>query len=430
MNLTKKSKKFFEEAQLHLVGGVNSPVRAFKNVDGNPIFFSRGKGAYLFDVDGNRFIDLVSSWGPLILGHLNLSVVNKIKKTLRQGITFGAPSVLEIELAKEIKKSFKSIEKIRFVNSGTEATLSAIRLARAYTHKKRIIKFDGCYHGHSDSLLIAAGSGPATLGLPDSPGVPPEIASLTTSIGFNDFEAVKKTFETMNDIAAVIVEPIPGNMGVVIPHPAFLKSLREITSQYQALLIFDEVMTGFRVSMGGAQEIYEIQPDLTTLGKIIGGGFPVGAYGGKSEIMDLVAPVGNVYQAGTLSGNPIAMAAGLATLKELKNKNVHSYLNKHLTIFDNKVQESIKKTKINAVFQRSGSMATLFFNSNPVLNYEDAKHSNLTQFKKFFYKMLERGIYLPPSQFEAWFFSFALTEKQMSKIAKAIDEVLITMRDE
>src|SRR6202789_2874379 len=322
----RQSEKLFEQAQKHLVGGVDSPVRAFKGVGGTPIFFARGKGPYLIDVDGNRYIDLVGSWGPLILGHLNLEVANQVRRTMRRGFTFGAPSPLETDLAVEVKKAFPSIEKIRFVSSGTEATLSALRLARAATGKNRILKFDGCYHGHGDSFLVVAGSGPATLGLADSPGVPPEFASLTLSVPFNDLNAVEKAFTTFNDIAAVFVEPVAGNMGVVPPEAGFLQGLRELTRKFGAILIFDEVMTGFRVAYGGAQELYGVTPDLTTLGKIIGGGMPVGAYGGRADLMSQIAPEGPVYQAGTLSGNPLAMTAGLATLKKLNQDGIYAQL--------------------------------------------------------------------------------------------------------
>ena len=419
---TDQSKKQFQTAQKHLVGGVNSPVRAFKSVGGTPIFFARGKGPYLIDVDGNRYLDLVGSWGPLILGHADTSVLNLIRRTIRKGLTFGAPSPLETQLALLVKKAFHSIEKVRFVSSGTEAVLSALRLARAATRKKRIIKFNGCYHGHGDSLLVAAGSGAATLGLPDSPGVPEEFASLTLSLPYNDLDAVQAAFSKYNDIAAVIVEPICGNMGLVPPKSGFLQGLRETTVRHQALLIFDEVMTGFRVAFGGAQDLYGIRPDLTTLGKIIGGGMPVGAYGGQQELMSQVAPEGPVYQAGTLSGNPVAMAAGLATLKKLDDSSVYKRLEENTAFVEEGVKRAIQKTGTQAVFQRVGSMATLFFCPHPIENYEQAKDSDRNKYAAFFWAMARRGVYIPPSQFEAWFFSTVLTKEHLKKIVKAIME--------
>ena len=342
-----RSKKLFLLAQKHLVGGVDSPVRAFKGVGGTPIFINRGKGPYLIDVDGNRYIDLAGSWGPLILGHVETEVHNAVKRALRKGFTFGAPSPLETDLAILVKKAYPSIDKVRFVSSGTEATFSAIRLARAATGSNRIIKFDGCYHGHGDSLLVAAGSGPATLGLPDSPGVPPEIANLTLSLPYNDLEAVAAAFSKFTDIAAVIVEPIAGNMGLVPPKPGFLQGLRDLTQKNNAILIFDEVMTGFRVAFGGAQELYGVRPDLTTLGKILGGGMPVGAYGGRAELMDQIAPEGPVYQAGTLSGNPVAMAAGIATLKKLMDKKLYDQLEESAAY----VEEGVKRALQSLLFQ-------------------------------------------------------------------------------
>jgi glutamate-1-semialdehyde 2,1-aminomutase len=421
---TDRSNKLFQEAQAHLVGGVDSPVRAFKGVGGTPLFFVRGKGPYLIDADGNRYIDLVGSWGPLILGHADTDVLNHVRRTMRNGLTFGAPSPLETELAVLVKKAFPSIEKIRFVSSGTEATMSTLRLARAATGKKRIVKFDGCYHGHGDSLLVAAGSGPATLGLSDSPGVPEEFASLTLSLPYNDLSAVEAAFSKFNDIAAVIVEPIAGNMGLVPPKPGFLKGLRDITSKHKAILIFDEVMTGFRVAYGGAQELYGIKPDLTTMGKIIGGGMPVGAYGGKTELMNLVAPEGPVYQAGTLSGNPVAMAAGIATLRKLSYPGVYGELEKASAFVEEGIKRAIEKSGVKAVFQRVGSMATLFFRKDPVLNYEDAKTCDRKLFAKFFWSMAERGVYLPPSQFESWFFSTALGKDHLKKVVKVAGESL------
>lgn len=419
---TDQSKKQFQIAQKHLVGGVNSPVRAFKSVGGSPIFIARGKGPYLVDVDGNRYLDLVGSWGPLILGHADTSVLNLVRRTLRRGLTFGAPSPLETQLALLVKKAFPSIEKVRFVSSGTEAVLSVLRLARAATQKKRIIKFNGCYHGHGDSLLVAAGSGAATLGLPDSPGVPGEFASLTLSLPYNDLAAVAAAFSKYNDIAAVIVEPVAGNMGLVAPKPGFLQGLRGLTSQHQAILIFDEVMTGFRVAFGGAQQLYGIKPDLTTLGKIIGGGMPVGAYGGRQDLMSQVAPEGPVYQAGTLSGNPVAMAAGIATLKKLSESSIYKHLEESAAFVEEGVKRIIQKTGARAIFQRVGSMATLFFCPHPIENYEQAKDSDREKYASFFWAMARRGVYIPPSQFEAWFFSAVLTKEHSKKIVKAVAE--------
>ena len=421
---TDRSKKYFQIAQKHLVGGVNSPVRAFKGVGGTPIFFARGKGPYLIDVDGNRYLDLVGSWGPLILGQADTSVLNAVRRVMKKGFTFGAPSALETELAVWVKKAFPSIEKVRFVSSGTEAVLSAIRLARAVSGKKRIIKFDGCYHGHGDSLLVSAGSGAATLGLPDSPGVPEELASLTLSLPYNDLQAVESAFSKFNDIGVVIVEPVVGNMGLVPPKTGFLKGLRALTTQHKALLIFDEVMTGFRVAFGGAQELYGVQPDLTTLGKILGGGMPVGAYGGKAETMSQVAPEGPVYQAGTLSGNPLAMAAGIATLKKLSDGKIYGQLEESAAFVEEGIRRALEATGVKAVFQRVGSMATLFFRPLPVENYVQALESDRKKYARFFWAMAQRGVYLPPSQFEACFFSAALTKDHLKKIVKSIGESL------
>ena len=344
---------------------------------------------------------------------------------MRRGFTFGAPSSLETDLAVEVKKAFPSIEKIRFVSSGTEATLSALRLARAATGKKRILKFDGCYHGHGDSFLVAAGSGPATLGLADSPGVPAEFASLTLSVPFNDLKAVEKAFTTFDDIAAVFVEPVAGNMGVVPPEAGFLQGLRELTRKFGAILIFDEVMTGFRVAYGGAQELYGVTPDLTTLGKIIGGGMPVGAYGGRADLMSQISPEGPVYQAGTLSGNPLAMTAGLATLKKLNQDGVYAQLERAGTYLEKGILRAVEKTGAPVVFQRVGSMATLFFTKGKVQNYEDAKKSDREKFSRFFWAMAKRGVYLPPSQFEAWFLSAVLGPQHLKRIVNAVSESLM-----
>jgi glutamate-1-semialdehyde 2,1-aminomutase len=423
-----RSKEYFKRALKSIPGGVNSPVRACKAVKADPIFFERGEGAYLIDVDGNRYIDYVCSWGPLILGHAHPEVIGSIYFASKKGTSFGAPTWQEVELAELIKNSIPSIEKVRLVNSGTEATMSAIRLARAYTGRKKIIKFEGCYHGHVDSLLVKAGSGLATFGIPATPGVPEELTSHTLNLPFNDFSAVEKAFlEYGKEIAAVIVEPIPGNMGVVLPEKGFLEFLREITQKYEALLIFDEVITGFRIGPSGAQGKYGINPDLTCLGKIIGGGLPVGAYGGKEEIMNLVSPEGPVYQAGTLSGNPIAVAAGIATLKELLKPGTYERLEYISEKLEKGIREVLKELKLPYQINRAGSMLTLFFTEKEVKDFQGALTSDTEKFAIFWQKMLEEGIYLPPSQFEAWFVSLAHGEKEIEKTVSAIYKVLKEM---
>lgn len=423
-----RSEIFYKRALESIPGGVNSPVRACKAVKANPVFFERGEGPYLIDVDGNRYIDYVCSWGPLILGHAHPEVIAGIYFASKRGTSFGAPTWQEVELAELIKKCFPSIEKIRLVNSGTEAVMSAIRLARAYTGRKKIVKFDGCYHGHADSLLVKAGSGLATFGIPSSPGVPEELVTHTISIPFNNFEEVEKTFEKYGrEIAALIVEPIPGNMGVVPPKEGFLKFLREITQHYGALLIFDEVITGFRVGPSGAQGLYGIVPDLTCLGKIIGGGLPVGAYGGKAEVMNLIAPEGPVYQAGTLSGNPISVAAGLATLKELLKPGTYERLEHISSKLEEKIRLILKDLKLNYQVVRVGSMLTLFFTDREVVDFETASSSDTEKFAIFWQKMLKNGVYLPPSQFEAWFVSLAHGEKEIDYTAEVIRKVLREM---
>ncbi len=420
-----RSKIFYERALKSIPGGVNSPVRACKAVKSDPIFFERGEGAYLIDVDGNRYIDYVCSWGPLILGHSHPEVIANVYFAAKKGTSFGAPTWQEVELAEFIKSCIPSIEKIRLVNSGTEATMSAIRLARAYTGRKKIIKFEGCYHGHVDSLLVKAGSGLATFGIPSSPGIPEELTAHTLNLPFNDFTAVEKAFEKYGkEIAGIIVEPIPGNMGVVLPKDGFLEFLREITKKYEALLIFDEVITGFRIGLSGAQGKYGITPDLTCLGKIIGGGLPVGAYGGKEEIMNLVAPEGPVYQAGTLSGNPIAVSAGLATLKELIKPGTYEKLENLSKILEEGIKEVLKKLGLPYQLNRAGSMLTLFFTEKEVIDFQSALSSNTEKFAIFWQKMLERGVYLAPSQFEAWFISLAHGEAEINSTLKAIYEVL------
>ncbi|RUM61479.1 MAG: glutamate-1-semialdehyde-2,1-aminomutase [Persephonella sp.] len=419
-----KSRKLFEEAQKYLVGGVNSPVRAFKSVNAEPLFIDRGKGSRIWDVDGNSYIDYVLSWGPLILGHANDQIINGIKEISNYGTSFGAPTEIEVEMAKAVVKAVPSIEMVRFVNSGTEATMSAIRLARGFTGKKKIVKFDGCYHGHVDSLLVSAGSGVATFGIPGTPGIPEEIAELTIVLPYNDIEKVEETFKKYgNDIAGVIIEPVAGNMGVIAPSKEFHQRLREITKEYGALLIWDEVMTGFRLAYGGAQELYGIEPDLTTLGKVIGGGLPVGAYGGKREIMEKVAPVGPVYQAGTLSGNPLAMVAGLKQLEILKETNPYDDLDRKGKELEDGINFLIEKYGIKGRVNRVGSMITLFFTDREVKNFTDAKSSDLEMFAKFFRELLKRGIYLPASQFEAWFLSTAHSKEDIGETLNKIEDV-------
>lgn len=404
----KKSAALFEEAQRRIPGGVNSPVRAFKAVGGAPLFIRRAKGSKIIDVDGNRFIDYVLSWGPMIVGHAHPKVVEAIQKAAAAGTSFGAPTPLEVELAKAVQTNFPLMERLRFVNSGTEATMSAIRLARAYTRRNKIIKFEGCYHGHADSLLVKAGSGAATLGIPDSPGVPPDLARDTLTLPFNNLKAVQKLLEAEgNQIACLIVEPVPGNMGTVAPENGYLPGLRELTRPFGIVLIFDEVMSGFRVAPGGAQERYGIRPDLTCLGKIIGGGLPVGAYGGKKEIMDLIAPVGPVYQAGTLSGNPLAMAAGIATLSLLQQPGVYEKLEARSAALEEGLADAARKADIPLQINRIGSQMTLFFSKEKVGDYQSALQSDRDRFGKFFLGLLEKGVYLPPSQFEAFFLSTA-----------------------
>lgn len=395
-------------------------MRAFKSVGGNPVYIAKGEGSRITDVDGNTYIDYIGSWGPLILGHAHPKVLAAIQEAALLGTSFGAPTERETEMAKQVCEIMPSVEVVRMVNSGTEATMSALRLARGYTKRDKIMKFEGCYHGHADSLLIKAGSGVATLGLPDSPGVPSSIAVNTITVPYNDMESVKLAFEKFgNELAAVIVEPIAGNMGVVPPQPGFLDGLREITQRYGTLLIFDEVMTGFRVARGGAQERYGITPDLTTMGKVIGGGLPVGAYGGKREIMQQVAPAGPIYQAGTLSGNPLAMAAGLTTLQELGQPGVYEQLEAKSARLAEGLADNAKKLGLPHTLNRVGSMVCLFFTDTPVINYETAKTADLTRFSTYFRHLLEEGVMIPPSQFEGMFVSLAHTEEDIERTIEA-----------
>jgi glutamate-1-semialdehyde 2,1-aminomutase len=416
MNRSASSDALFVRALARIPGGVNSPVRAFRSVGGKPVFMARGEGSRIWDVDGKEYIDYIGSWGPLIFGHRQREVIRALEEVLEIGTSFGAPTGREVELAELICKLVPSIEQVRLVNSGTEATMSAIRLARGFTGRDRIIKFDGCYHGHGDSLLVKAGSGVATLGLPDSPGVPLRLAELTTVLPFNDEGALEKEFQARGSkIACVIVEPIVGNMGCVAPIPGYLKRMREITAQHEALLIFDEVMTGFRVAAGGAQELYGIRPDLTTLGKIIGGGLPVGAYGGRADIMNKVAPAGPVYQAGTLSGNPLAVSAGLAALLRLESEKPYATLEALGLRLERGLTDAMSKAGVVGSVNRVGSMFTLFFTDKKVIDFTTAKTSDTVRFNAYFQAMLEAGIYLPPSQFEAAFISTAHSEADIDR---------------
>jgi len=416
----KKSTALFAEAKRFLPGGVNSPVRAFQAVGGQPLFIARGEGAWLYDVDGNRYIDYVGSWGPLILGHRHPEVIAALREVLETGTSFGAPTELETELARAIVEAVPSVEMVRLVNSGTEATMSALRLARGYTGRSKIVKFEGCYHGHADFLLIKAGSGALTLGVPTSPGVPADTAANTMIAPYNDPETVEKIFAAHgDDIAAVIVEPVAGNMGVVPPEEEFLPFLRDITRRYGALLVFDEVMTGFRVAYGGAQERFGIDPDLTCLGKIIGGGLPVGAYGGKRKIMEQVAPTGPVYQAGTLSGNPLAVTAGLATLKVLQRPGTYAELEDKSARLAAGLARAAAEAGVPVTLNRVGAMLCLFFTGGPVKNYRDACAADTTRFAAFFRAMLDEGVYLAPSQFEAVFMSLAHTDEQIEQTVAA-----------
>ena len=425
MNKISKSIELFKEAKLHMPGGVNSPVRAFKNIDGNPIFFKKAKGAYVFDADNNKYIDYIGSWGPMIMGHSNPEIKKAISKQLDLGTSYGAPTQIESTTAKLIKECMPSIEKIRMVNSGTEATMSAVRLARGFTKRNKLIKFDGCYHGHVDSLLIKAGSGVTTFGLPDSPGIPKELAKQTLSCEFNNKEEFLKVFNKVKqDLAAVIIEPIAGNMGFVKADKSFLQLIRKKTSENKSLLIFDEVMTGFRVSLGGAQEIYKIKPDLTALGKVIGGGLPVGAFGGSRKIMDFLAPSGPVYQAGTLSGNPLAMAAGSRLIQLLIKNNPYKNLELKAQNLLNEMQKLFSEFGIPLSVDQKGGMFGFFFSDDLPKNLNDVVKTNDKYFKNFLNECIKRGVYFAPSKFEAGFISTKHTKTEINTTINIVKEIL------
>jgi glutamate-1-semialdehyde 2,1-aminomutase len=423
--ITTKSKALFKKAVRLMPGGVNSPVRAFRAVGGSPLFISKAKGAKIFDVDGNSYIDYVLSWGPMILGHAHPKVIKALKSAAENGTSFGAPTPLEIELAQMILNIYPSIEKVRMVNSGTEATMSAIRAARGFTGRDKIIKFEGCYHGHADGLLVKAGSGAATFGVPDSPGVPKSYAKNTITVPFNDLKAFRDVVSRdWKSIACVIIEPVVGNIGCVLPKPGFLEAIRKETKKYGIVLIFDEVMTGFRTAFGGAQAYYGIKPDMTCLGKVIGGGLPVGAYGGKKEIMMMISPEGPVYQAGTLSGNPLAMTAGIETLKILSGKGVYDKLESTMQALEAGLREAALKARATVRFYRAGTMFCTYFTGRKVTDYKTAKTADTVKFARFFRGMLERGINLAPSQFEAGFISTAHGPHEVEKTVLAAYESL------
>ena len=425
MNNINKSLELFKEAELLMPGGVNSPVRAFKNINGNPIFFEKAKGAYLYDADGNEYIDYIGSWGPMIMGHSHPKIVEAVKNQVELGTSYGAPTGLESDVARLIKKCIPSIEKIRMVNSGTEATMSAIRLARGYTGRNKIIKFDGCYHGHVDSLLIKAGSGVSTFGLPDSPGVPDDLAKHTLSSPYNDIDAFVVAFNSVkDDLAAVIIEPIAGNMGFVPGELKFLQTLRDLTSKNNSLLIFDEVMSGFRVSLGGAQEIFDIAPDLTTLGKVIGGGLPVGAFGGKKEIMDCLSPIGPVYQAGTLSGNPLAMAAGSSLLNLIIEENPYQELEKHASMLLVEMRNIMNSAGIPFSTNQIGGMFGFFFSEKLPKNIEEVSETDDNLFSNFLNSCMNNGIYFAPSKYEAGFISFMHKELEIDKTLGIVKDII------
>ena len=422
-----KSEQLFARAVELMPGGVNSPVRAFRGVGGTPRFIRSAKGPTITDVDGRTYIDYVGSWGPMILGHADEEIVRALQETTQNGTSFGAPNEIEVELAEEIINAVPSIEMVRMVSSGTEATMSAIRLARGVTGKSKLIKFEGCYHGHGDSLLVKAGSGVATLGLPDSPGVPRALAEQTITVPFNNADQLQKAFSAHSDISAVIIEPVVGNMGCVPPVPGYLEAVREITKANGALLIFDEVMTGFRVARGGAQELFGITPDITTLGKIIGGGLPVGAYGGSKDVMSNIAPAGPVYQAGTLSGNPLSMTAGLVTLRRLRNKSLYEQLERASAKLCEGVGEAARAANVPTVTNRVGSMWTTFFTDKAVVDWDSANRSDRARYGEFFHAMLDEGVYLAPSQFEAGFVSVTHTDDVVEKTIEAARKAFVTL---
>jgi glutamate-1-semialdehyde 2,1-aminomutase len=425
----KKSNRLYKRACEIIPGGVNSPVRAFRAVGGNPIFIDRAKGSKIYDVDGNAYIDYVLSWGPLILGHSHPKVVNALKKAAEKGTSYGAPTPLEIELAELVIKVYPSMDKVRMVNSGTEATMSAIRVARGFTGRDKIIKFEGCYHGHADGLLVKAGSGATTFGVPDSPGVPKSYAKNTITLPFNDIAALHSVIKNeWKSVACVIIEPVVGNIGCVLPRPGFLESLRKLTKKFGIVLIFDEVMTGFRVAFGGAQAYYGITPDMTCLGKVIGGGLPVGAYGGKKEIMSMVSPEGPVYQAGTLSGNPLAMTAGIETLRILSRENTYDKLESTGALLEEGLADAARKAGVKTKFYRAGTMFCTYFTNTDVIDYKTAKTSDTARFSRFFSAIIKKGVYIAPSQFEAGFISLAHTEKDIEKTVKAAYESLVEIR--
>ncbi len=416
-----RSARLFEEAKRFIPGGVNSPVRAFKAVGGTPPFIERANGSRVWDVDGNEYIDYVASWGPMILGHAHPQVIEAVKEAAEKGTSYGAPTALEVEMARMICSALPSVEMVRMVNSGTEAVMSAIRLARAFTGRDKVVKFAGCYHGHADGLLVRAGSGATTLGVPDSPGVPEGYASLTLIAPYNDLEALRALMkEHRGEVACVVVEPVAGNMGVVPPEEGFLEGLRRVCDEEGCLLIFDEVITGFRVGWSGAQGLYGVKPDLTCLGKIIGGGLPVGAFGGRREVMERLAPVGNVYQAGTLSGNPLAMAAGLKTLQILKEEDPYGRLEEMTLYLCEEASKIARSLGLDLFFSRVGSMFTVFFTPGPVRDYESARRSDTAAYSRYFWTLLREGIYVAPSQFEAAFLSTAHTEEDLSKTLEAL----------
>ncbi|WP_291275108.1 glutamate-1-semialdehyde 2,1-aminomutase [Flavobacterium sp.] len=423
--LYKRSSQLFVEANQVIPGGVNSPVRAFKAVGGTPIFIKEAKGAYLYDEDGNKYIDYINSWGPMILGHAHEPVVNAVVERAKKGTSFGTPTALETKIAELVVSMVPGIDKIRFVNSGTEACMSAVRLARGYTKRDKIIKFSGCYHGHSDSFLIAAGSGLSTFGVPNSLGVTQGTAKDTLLANYNDIEHVKSLFEAnKNEIAAIIIEPVAGNMGCIPPKSGFLEQLRTICSESGALLIFDEVMTGFRLAKGGAQELFSIQADIVCFGKVIGGGLPVGAFAGRAEIMDYLSPLGPVYQAGTLSGNPLAMAAGLQMLTELnEDQEIFKRLDEKTAFLEKGMREVLIKNQVAFTINRVGSMISVHFDANPVYDFQTAKNGDNETFKIFFHELLKRGIYIAPSAYETWFITDALTYEDLTYTIKCVDEV-------